>query len=163
MKNRLPTRVELVKRGINIESSLCPLCGIANETVEHTLLACSHASSVWEGIFKWWDPNAKYILGPNNIFRGSSLMGSPNHSTNHSTKIWQAIEWVTGYFIWKNRNTKLFTNDNWATPKIINEIQTKSFEWIKNCSNMVQIEWHQWLLHPNNLNFPLLNTRDPDQ
>ncbi|XP_071727582.1 uncharacterized protein [Rutidosis leptorrhynchoides] len=157
IKNRLLTRVELEKRDVTLESSSFPLCGSASETIEHALFLCNHAKSVWVGIFKWWDPNARCNFGADNFFRGTSITGT----SKLSTKIWQAIEWVKGYFICQNKNAKVFSNDNWATPKIINEIQTKSSEWIKNRSNMVQMDWHQWLLHSSNLNFPRINNHDP--
>ncbi|XP_071712200.1 uncharacterized protein [Rutidosis leptorrhynchoides] len=128
LKNRLPAKVELDKRGIHLESLLCPLCNSEYETVEHAIFSCHHAKMVWEGILKWWGFNLGLNIGMNNAFRGLSV----GAFSGFPKDLWQAIEWVTGYSIWKNINLKVFSNDNWAIPKIINEVQVKSFEWIKN-------------------------------
>ncbi|XP_071718114.1 uncharacterized protein [Rutidosis leptorrhynchoides] len=37
---RLPVRVELDKRGVDLDSILCPICKINLETVDHSLTQC---------------------------------------------------------------------------------------------------------------------------
>ncbi|XP_071695352.1 uncharacterized protein [Rutidosis leptorrhynchoides] len=108
LKNRLPTRVELEKRGVHIDSLLCPLCNKEIETVEHAIFECDHAKMVWDRILKWWEVSPSINVGILNAFRGTNIGG---RSTNEK-RIWQAIEWITGYSIWKNRNLKVFSNDN---------------------------------------------------
>nr|GEY93341.1 RNA-directed DNA polymerase, eukaryota [Tanacetum cinerariifolium] len=55
----LPTRVNLVRRGINIESSTCPICSSCEEDVNHIFFRCDLAEHVLRRIFRWWglDPN----------------------------------------------------------------------------------------------------------
>ncbi|XP_071718039.1 uncharacterized protein [Rutidosis leptorrhynchoides] len=55
MKRRLPVRIELDKRFIELHSVRCPLCDDDLESVEHSLLFCKHAFEVWDRIYKWWN------------------------------------------------------------------------------------------------------------
>ncbi|XP_071696404.1 uncharacterized protein [Rutidosis leptorrhynchoides] len=102
---RIPVRVELDKRGVDLDSVLCPLCSDAPESVEHAMFSCAK-------------------------------------------ELWNTVIWVSGYFIWKNRNQKVFAKDSWGAPKILNEIQVKTYEWINNRSKRFNLTWHEWLTNP---------------
>ncbi|XP_071720755.1 uncharacterized protein [Rutidosis leptorrhynchoides] len=143
-RGRLPVRQELDKKGIDLDSLLCPMCNNIVESVDHALVSCKAAKEVWEGVFKWCGFDLPANANLENLFVG---LGSGNIS-DHRKRIWQAIEWVTGYSIWKNRNSKVFRNDAWASSKVINEIQVKSYEWIRNRSKDSMCEWLQWLTSP---------------
>lgn len=54
LKGRLPVRVELDKRGIDLDSLLCKMCGDEVEKVNHCLANCSLAKDIWGKIFNWW-------------------------------------------------------------------------------------------------------------
>ena len=43
MIDRLPTRVNLIRRGVNIQNNSCPLCSKVEETVEHLFIGCEVA------------------------------------------------------------------------------------------------------------------------
>ncbi|GJY84160.1 RNA-directed DNA polymerase, eukaryota, reverse transcriptase zinc-binding domain protein, partial [Tanacetum coccineum] len=54
-RDRLPSRWNLSRRGIEVNSLNCPICDAGTETSFHTLWACSLASLVWIRVFKWVD------------------------------------------------------------------------------------------------------------
>lgn len=54
LKGRLPVREELDKRGIDLDSMLCPSCNNEVESCAHCLVTCDLARSVWDKIFSWW-------------------------------------------------------------------------------------------------------------
>jgi len=43
MLEKLPTRINLEKRGVVVISNLCPLCMKAEETAQHVLISCDIA------------------------------------------------------------------------------------------------------------------------
>ena len=51
--NRLPTRVELVKRGIQLDNDLCPLCDVDQETSTHLFTGCLFTSEIWSRVGVW--------------------------------------------------------------------------------------------------------------
>ncbi|GJY83418.1 reverse transcriptase domain, reverse transcriptase zinc-binding domain protein [Tanacetum coccineum] len=50
LKKRLPVREELHKRGIDLDTVLCPCCDSVVESCEHSLVMCSMAMGVWEKV-----------------------------------------------------------------------------------------------------------------
>ncbi|GKB30254.1 RNA-directed DNA polymerase, eukaryota, reverse transcriptase zinc-binding domain protein [Tanacetum coccineum] len=51
----LPTRINLIRRGVTLESSSCPLCLTGEEDVSHVFFRCSLARAVLRRICRWWD------------------------------------------------------------------------------------------------------------
>ncbi|XP_071718792.1 uncharacterized protein [Rutidosis leptorrhynchoides] len=145
LKKRFPVRVELDKRGIDLHSVRCPICDNDLESVEHSLYNSHLACDIWNRVFKWW--NLGSYVPPNGIDclhgKSSQVMSSLR------SKIWQAVAWVTTYYLWKNRNMKVFQNKSWCAPMLLNEIQVKSFEWISSRSKGKSLDWINWLSNPS--------------
>nr|GFC08189.1 RNA-directed DNA polymerase, eukaryota [Tanacetum cinerariifolium] len=53
--DRLPTRSNLVRRGVVLDSSLCLLCGLVPYDIHHVLFRCDTAKLVFRMICRWWD------------------------------------------------------------------------------------------------------------
>ncbi|GKB28536.1 zinc finger, CCHC-type containing protein, partial [Tanacetum coccineum] len=54
-ERRLPSRVNLSRRGVLLDSHLCPLCNAAMEDVQHVFFRCDVARVVLRKICHWWD------------------------------------------------------------------------------------------------------------
>ncbi|XP_071723933.1 uncharacterized protein [Rutidosis leptorrhynchoides] len=94
---RLPVREELDKRGIDLNTLVCLMCNTDIESVEHILCSCPFTIDVWYRVRQWWELPNQHYSRVNDLFRG-------NHSTSSITstcKVWQAVEWVYGYSLWK--------------------------------------------------------------
>ncbi|XP_022042127.1 uncharacterized protein LOC110944788 [Helianthus annuus] len=50
---RLPTKVELCKRNVQVEGLGCPMCEEGDEMAAHLFTACSFAMSIWTKISSW--------------------------------------------------------------------------------------------------------------
>ncbi|XP_071740729.1 uncharacterized protein [Rutidosis leptorrhynchoides] len=145
IRNHIPIRTELDKRGIDLDSLRCPVCDEETETVEHILPKCSYVSDLWDRVFRWWQMRPMNQVCLDQRFKGFK----PTATTNAFSKIWQAIEWTCGYVIWQNRNRVVFQKKKESVPMALNEVQIRSFEWITNRSKKLNIDWHQWFLKPN--------------
>ncbi|GJZ39582.1 RNA-directed DNA polymerase, eukaryota, partial [Tanacetum coccineum] len=51
----LPTRINISRRGMDIESILCPMCDNAAESASHLFFTCRVAKEVFRNILCWWD------------------------------------------------------------------------------------------------------------
>ncbi|XP_071713623.1 uncharacterized protein [Rutidosis leptorrhynchoides] len=111
---RIPVRVELDKRGIDLDSVRCTVCDNDLETVEHILLKCSFAKDTWNRVFRWWGIDRPLYSCLEEMFIGD-IGGS-------KSMLWQAVEWVSGYLIWKNRNLTLFQRKKGNGPMMLNEV-----------------------------------------
>ncbi|GJW41017.1 reverse transcriptase domain, reverse transcriptase zinc-binding domain protein [Tanacetum coccineum] len=145
LRGRLPVRVELDRRGIDLDSVLYPSCNDSVETCAHSLITCDLARSVWDKTFNWWKVGGFNAFSVDEVF---SLNGNINVPIFFA-RVWQAVLWTTRYFIWKERNVRVFGNKSSSTNKIFQDIQLKSYEWIVRRSNKYKvIDWQQWLKDP---------------
>ncbi|XP_071731446.1 uncharacterized protein [Rutidosis leptorrhynchoides] len=134
---RLPTMVELDKRGMDLGTVRCPVCDNGLETVEHSIILCNFALDIWKRVFDWWN------LGPyTNMSINESFMGDGHSFTSVMGKqLWQATEWVTGYMIWKSINATVFSKAKSTSAMVFKEVQIKSFEWFSDRIKGISIEW----------------------
>ncbi|XP_071695757.1 uncharacterized protein [Rutidosis leptorrhynchoides] len=145
LKKRLHVLTELDKRGIDLHSVRCPLCDDDVESVDHALIFCKSALVVWDRVFNLWN------MGNFSSFSINEICGIPdnNSMSGFGKKLWQAINWICLYLIWKNRNNKIFQGKSWNPPGALNEIQTKTFEWISSRVKGRQVDWLTWLSNPS--------------
>ncbi|XP_071717836.1 uncharacterized protein [Rutidosis leptorrhynchoides] len=144
IRRRLPVRVKLDKRGIDLHSVRCPLCDDDIESLDHAFIFCKQAMEVWERVYKWWGFGGVSNLSINEAFRGKSQ--APLSPV--SSKLWQAVEWTSAYLIWWNRNQKVFSNNSWTGASALLEIQLKSYDWISKRFKKKKIDWFDWLANP---------------
>ncbi|XP_071705024.1 uncharacterized protein [Rutidosis leptorrhynchoides] len=144
-KKRLPVKLELDKRGIDLNSVRCSLCDEDIESVEHSLFSCKQVMDVCSRVLKWWGLNDNYLSNMADIIND----GGPSSSTCNGRGVWQAVKWITLYLIWKNRNKKVFQGNSWNPPMALNEIQSLSFKWISTrAKKKINIDWLTWLASP---------------
>ncbi|GJZ31568.1 RNA-directed DNA polymerase, eukaryota [Tanacetum coccineum] len=51
----LPTRINLIQRGVSLDSSSCPICNSGEEDVDHVFFGCNLAQVVSRRLCRWWD------------------------------------------------------------------------------------------------------------
>nr|GFB23861.1 RNA-directed DNA polymerase, eukaryota, reverse transcriptase zinc-binding domain protein [Tanacetum cinerariifolium] len=148
IKGRLPVRVELDKRGIDLDSMLCPCCNNSVETCAHCLVTCDLAMSVWDKVFNWWKVGNVNDFSIFELFSSSGGVNVPSFLT----RVWQAVIWTSGYFIWKERNARVFGKKVTSTNMIVQDIKLKSFEWIvRRSKKFKEIDWQLWLRDPQTI------------
>ncbi|GJW09363.1 RNA-directed DNA polymerase, eukaryota [Tanacetum coccineum] len=59
--DKLPSRLNLSLRGLDILSILCPLCSIAVESSSHLLFACHLARQLMKKVTRWWELEYQYL------------------------------------------------------------------------------------------------------
>ncbi|XP_071727099.1 uncharacterized protein [Rutidosis leptorrhynchoides] len=145
LKKRLPVRVELDKSSSDLNSVRCPICDDNIDSVEHTFLQYKYAAEVWARVYRWWKLDG---INPcfNELCSGKTHDGTP---ASCGFKVWQAVQWVCVYTIWRNRNMTVFQNKGWGVPVSFNEIKVKSFEWISHRLKGRTLDWLVWLTNPS--------------
>ncbi|XP_071736948.1 uncharacterized protein [Rutidosis leptorrhynchoides] len=86
-QNKLPVRMAIDKKGIDLHSLRCPFFDDDIETLHHTLLTCSFAKDIWDRIRKWWKIGH---LPPSNVSEIAKCSNPPLSSYLGIT-IWQAV------------------------------------------------------------------------
>ncbi|GJS13573.1 RNA-directed DNA polymerase, eukaryota [Tanacetum coccineum] len=104
LRDRLPTRWNLSRKGIDLDSLSCPICDSSIETLNHTLWFCSLATSIWHKIFAWLDID---IPCPSHIQDIFSWIGNMRVSASIKS-ILEVICGVALWALWHFRNELIF-------------------------------------------------------
>ncbi|GKA34291.1 reverse transcriptase domain, reverse transcriptase zinc-binding domain protein [Tanacetum coccineum] len=149
---RLPVRVELDKRGIDLDFILCPCCENLVESIDHNLVLCEKTLKVWDRIFAWWQ------IGLVDAFNLKDMLGHKGVPTiREKTRVlWEAVLVVTAYFMWKSRNIRVFKGKDQTSSRTFHDIQIKTFEWLCRRSNRYNFSWQQWLERLDNCGASLM-------
>ncbi|GJX68447.1 RNA-directed DNA polymerase, eukaryota [Tanacetum coccineum] len=52
--NKLLTRFNMLVRGLEIQSMVCPVCHVGVESSDHLFFSCPVASSIMAKVLRWW-------------------------------------------------------------------------------------------------------------
>lgn len=143
-RKRLPNRVELDKRDIDLHSLLCLVCDDCVETVDHCLVLCNELLLVWSKVFNWWSKGSCRMIDIGEIFDSVES----ESGNNFEKELWEGVIWITAYLVWKNRNAKVFRRKVLRGMGLFQEVQIRSFEWMKVRLKMKEVQWSQWVSQP---------------
>ncbi|KAL8536827.1 hypothetical protein ACS0TY_012122 [Phlomoides rotata] len=131
LKERLATKDNLKKRGINldVDQATCSLCKEEEETNQHLLWL--HV--VWAG----------HCEPKRSLLQHSELFGSKNKDI--ATTIWVGVVWT----IWNLRNDVIFNNAQKNIRKIVEEVKGRLWSWISTKrKNGKKFSFMQWIDNP---------------
>nr|GFA61997.1 RNA-directed DNA polymerase, eukaryota [Tanacetum cinerariifolium] len=101
----LPTRVNLVRRSINVDSCVCPICSTGEDEINHILFRCDLAQQqVLRRICRWWE------LDPSdwNTFQEWYAWFSSIRFSSKSYSLLEGTFFVAWWNIWRIRNHIIF-------------------------------------------------------
>ncbi|XP_022020079.1 uncharacterized protein LOC110920155 [Helianthus annuus] len=137
--DRLPTKVAISIRGIQLQSTCCVFCNDFPETCEHIFTSCQFAQTVWFIITQWCKiPNA-FIFSLKDLLEYHNLQGSAKKK-----KALYAVSLVYLWSVWRMRNNMVFNQGQVSVQKVVEEIKNMSFLWVKNRSKEVGLTWEAW-------------------
>ncbi|PWA54094.1 RNA-directed DNA polymerase, eukaryota [Artemisia annua] len=147
--NRLPTKDNLMRRGIALSSSVCLFCGKEEESRDHCFLLCPIIKIIWKKVWSWWKspslfcPSLDDILKGNFEFLDNKLVSKLLHVVCLSL-LWH---------IWRWRNKILHAQtESGETPirheDIFPSLQRMSFLWTSNRAPINRVVWDNWIQRP---------------
>ncbi|KAJ9557765.1 hypothetical protein OSB04_012379, partial [Centaurea solstitialis] len=125
--NRIPTRTNLSKRGINTPSISCPLCNLEEESVDHLFCTCSMVKNLWRWFFNWClidigQPDSLNQMLFKVLEFGKSIKWRNFLETTVGGLVW---------FIWKARNNAVFKGVRFSASMVKDDFQATLFSWMK--------------------------------
>ncbi|XP_076955628.1 uncharacterized protein LOC143630518 [Bidens hawaiensis] len=138
-RNRLPTKLELAKRNVDIPNKMCALSESCEESADHIFSACFVATSVWEGIERWCGLETIYA------FEVRYLMEVFNFATGG--KMGKRIVHGVIVVVWcikKARDDSIFNGKKANIGKIVASVKSLLFLWLKSRSRFKKIVWKNW-------------------
>ncbi|KAJ0827228.1 putative reverse transcriptase zinc-binding domain-containing protein [Helianthus annuus] len=142
--NRIPTVVELIKRGVNILDTACSLCHSDLETALHLFTGCIFSHEVWFRIELWCRLNHTFIFDVTDLIRvpESTSMSKDNKH------ILRGIVYTFMWVLWIERNDRIFNDKKRSPIQIVENIKYTAYFWLRNRTRWKDIEWKTWCICP---------------
>ncbi|GKE28314.1 RNA-directed DNA polymerase, eukaryota, reverse transcriptase zinc-binding domain protein, partial [Tanacetum coccineum] len=142
--NKLPSRVNLDRRSVDVESILYPICLEDLETVNHSFFNCGLAKDMWASLAKWWELDISVCDNIAEWFVWLDSLRIP-------LKVRLILEGVGGtlmWSIWNFRNSLIFSSCPPKKTVLWDSIVSQSFLWISSRNPSCKFSWIGWLKNP---------------
>ncbi|GJS03117.1 putative RNA-directed DNA polymerase, eukaryota, reverse transcriptase zinc-binding domain protein [Tanacetum coccineum] len=133
--DRLPTRHNLIKRGVTLESSMCPICNLAIEDSAHVFFQCDLAKSILRRICRWWD----IVWSDVSSFADWYLWFDTIRLPSKLKLVLEGVFFIAWWHIWVFQNQSIFDVSS-PEKDVIHEWQVLStFHFLKILENSLQV------------------------
>ena len=96
----------------------CVICNRDFESIHHLFLQCHYARSIWEKVFYEF---RLHIGVPTNLFL-LLIQGSDKKWKKLIKSLWVCVVWAVSWTIWKERNSRIFTETYISIPNLWDNI-----------------------------------------
>nr|GEY15330.1 RNA-directed DNA polymerase, eukaryota [Tanacetum cinerariifolium] len=141
--DRLPSKINLSRRGIMVNSLLCPTYNFSDEDVSHSLFSCPLAVDISRLVCSWWDvvwmPYSSYsewLSWFKSIRMDSKIKG-----------LFEGVLYTSWGCIWNFRNQMIFAPSKPRKAVIFDDIVERSFLWCSSKCNS-SFSWDCWCQNP---------------
>nr|GEV27004.1 putative RNA-directed DNA polymerase, eukaryota, reverse transcriptase zinc-binding domain protein [Tanacetum cinerariifolium] len=121
----LPTRFNISRRGMDIESMSCSLCDNGVEPSNHMLFSCSLVRHLYRNIFAWWDVLFRDVHSYVEWLDWLVTM----RLSSKLKDILEGVFFVLWWLIWSFRNKVLFDTKKPQKATLFDDIFSISFNW----------------------------------
>ncbi|GKD58632.1 RNA-directed DNA polymerase, eukaryota, reverse transcriptase zinc-binding domain protein [Tanacetum coccineum] len=139
----LPTRMNISRRGIEIDSIVCPICNSGAESSCHIFFQCNLVRQLARKISSWW--NVDYV-DVSSYEEWYTWLVSLRLQANLKA-VFEGIFYCLWWSVWMFRNKILFEKDTPSQARIFDNIVSNSYYWCKfRCK--ASFKWIDWLKNP---------------
>ncbi|GKV14964.1 hypothetical protein SLEP1_g25762 [Rubroshorea leprosula] len=144
--NRLPTKSNLLKRGLGVimGDGNCNLCQEEEEDETHLFLKCKNVRWIWKECARLWGINIEIQEDCWKTFEHPGAWTKNTRVRKGWDCTWSAIVWS----IWLMRNRRIFQNQEMDSGKLLDLVQIRSFLWFKAKNAWCYFTHSDWLSNP---------------
>nr|GEX15933.1 protein ABHD11 isoform X1 [Tanacetum cinerariifolium] len=123
--DRIPTRLNLIKRGVYVSDHSCPIYKVAEEDSSHLFFKCELAAVIFRMICRWWDITLPQISSYDEWLSWfKEIRLDPKRKL-----ILEGVFYISWWSIWSFRNRLLFEAVNPRKDTLFNDIVSRSYLW----------------------------------
>nr|GFA33250.1 RNA-directed DNA polymerase, eukaryota [Tanacetum cinerariifolium] len=142
----LPTRFNISRRGIPLDSIKCGICDTGVETASHLFFSCDLVCQLVRLIARWWD--VPYV-GVVSYADWASWMENLRLSFKNKLML-EGVFYVLWWYAWTFRNKMIFDTKIPMKATLFDDIVTKSYFWTRyRCK--ASFCMNDWLKNPRNI------------
>ncbi|GJR64540.1 RNA-directed DNA polymerase, eukaryota [Tanacetum coccineum] len=123
--DRLPTRMNLLKRDVYVPDSFCPICKEAAEDSSHLFFSCELAVEVSRLVCRWWDMTWPHI---SSYEEWLSWLKDIRLDSNRKLLL-EGVFYTAWWSIWRFRNCVLFEAKNPRKDVLFDDIVSRASLW----------------------------------
>lgn len=142
--DRLPTRIALKRRGVDIQDFGCVLCNAADESMEHIFTGCGFSFGVWSMIGSWCKIGPVYAFDFSDILRLHEIAST----SKWGKRIIKCIVMIACWAIWRSRNTTVFEGGTSKVIEVVSNTKFLAFLWLSSRSRFRALRWKDWVVNP---------------
>ncbi|GKC70999.1 hypothetical protein Tco_1116882 [Tanacetum coccineum] len=144
--DKLPTRLNLSLRGVDIPSILCPLCSTVVESSSHLLLYFHLALQLMFKVVRWWEIELHVF----NSYEDWLTWFNNIRLSKRLKEILEGTCYVMWWTIWNFCNQVLFGIKQPRMELLFDDIVRLSFYWCSNRCNL-NFDWNSWMKCPSSM------------
>ncbi|GKB19423.1 RNA-directed DNA polymerase, eukaryota [Tanacetum coccineum] len=141
--DKLPTRLNLSLKGIDISTIVCPLCHASVESGSHIFFSCPMARHLWRKLMRWWELEDIDLASYDDWL----LWLNSSRLSKRLKEILEGVCYVKWWLIWRFRNQLLFGATNPRRELLFDDLVQISFNWCSNRCNS-KLNWVTWMKNP---------------
>ena len=142
--DRLPTRCNLDRRGIDLPSLLCPICDGHVEEARHLFFSCQLAMEVWGRVERWLQQSFPMFMNMDDVFDWIDSRPATRMDRIITDTVCLTALWV----LWTYRNAVVFGTVEYRKQFIFDNIVSFSFIWFSRRNSKTSNNWTAWLQCP---------------
>lgn len=148
MYDRIPTRMNLLKRGVSFTGSdiNCGFCGVTTEITDHIFFECSFPYQLWMEVYNWFGFSTAITRGMKSHFLQNIYLWPKRKGREAWMVVWFAVIWL----LWKARNKIIFENVQPDPLQLLDDVKAVSWTWIKAKGEGSSYSFVDWLSFPKN-------------
>jgi len=144
LENKIATKVNLARRGVTVDSTVCFFCREIEETTSNLFFECKVALLVWNLCYDWVGMKWANHLESASHFLHFNLIDAPAAINLAFGNIW--ITLVND--IWHHRNKHIFKGAVIDHSEIFSLAQLKVWSWVTSKDPLACFSFSDWCLDP---------------
>ncbi|GJT14794.1 RNA-directed DNA polymerase, eukaryota, reverse transcriptase zinc-binding domain protein [Tanacetum coccineum] len=141
--NALPTRFNITRRGMDIDSIICPICNAGVESTNHIFFQCVVVRQIMRKISSWWNIDYSDV----NSYEEWRVWLVSIRIQSKLKGVLEGVYYGLWWYMWNFRNKLLFDKKIPEKTLIFDNLVSSSFYWCKfRCK--ASFKWDDWLKNP---------------
>ncbi|GJX67598.1 RNA-directed DNA polymerase, eukaryota, partial [Tanacetum coccineum] len=136
----LPTRLNISRRGMDIDSITCSICDSGVESSSHLFFTCHMVSDIIRKITRWWDVT---YIEVDSYEDWLIWLVNLRLSSKHK-QVLEGVFYVMWWHLWSYRNKNIFDSKSPSRAMIFEDVVSRSFYWCRNRCK-ASFSWNDWL------------------
>ena len=140
LKNRLPTKVNLLRRNVFTQATTCSLCDCVQEDAAHLFFNCKKTIGLWWESLSWVRGAGPLSINPvHHFYQFCDGFGT---NVNYTTRCgwWIALTCS----IWQHRNQLIFQGKPFDPCKVMDYAIYLAWSWIKAKDKDFSTSFNHW-------------------